>query len=87
MCCVHISWVGARARDIQEELVCIIYNKLNTVGYSNTSELGMEKAFERLAGSGGHASGSGNTPSKGFQVLIRGIAEAKTKHVSIVLSI
>ena len=44
----------------------------------------MEKAFERLAGGGGHGSGSGgNNPSKGFQNLIRGIAEAKTKHVSI----
>ena len=45
----------------------------------------MEKAFERLAGGGSsHGSGSGtNTPSKGFQNLIRGIAEAKTKHVSM----
>ena len=56
-----------------------------TVGYGNSSEIGMEKAFERLAGGGsGHGSGSGgNNPSKGFQNLIRGIAEAKTKHVSI----
>ena len=44
----------------------------------------MEKAFERLAGGGSHGSGSGaNAPSKGFQNLIRGIAEAKTKHVSV----
>ena len=43
----------------------------------------MEKALDRLAG-GGHGSGSGaNAPSKGFQNLVKGIAEAKTKHVSI----
>lgn len=44
----------------------------------------MEKAFERLAGGGGHGTGSGgNAPSRGFQNLIKGIAEAKTKHVSL----
>lgn len=61
-----------------------VYNHIH-VGYSSPGELGMEKAFERLAGgSGGHGLGSGgNAPSKGFQNLIRGIAEAKTKHVSI----
>ena len=48
----------------------------------------MEKAFERLAGGGGsHGSSSGtHAPSKGFQNLIRGIAEAKTKHVSMLLT-
>jgi len=56
---------------------------LHIIGYS-PGEVNMEKAFERLAGGGGgHGVGSGgHIPSKGFQNLIRGIAEAKTKHVS-----
>jgi len=40
----------------------------------------MDKALERLAGGGSHGAG-GTAPSKGFQMLIKGIAEAKTKHV------
>lgn len=51
------------------------------VGYNSPGEVGMEKAFERLAGAAS-AGSSGNPPSKGFQNLIRGIAESKTKHVS-----
>lgn len=49
-------------------------------GFSNFGDPAMEKALERLAGGGSHGSGT-NAPSKGFQMLIKGIAEAKTKHV------
>ena len=49
-------------------------------GFTNFGDPVMDKAIERLAGGGSHVSG-GNAPSKGFQMLIKGIAEAKTKHV------
>ena len=56
------------------------YIHLVVAGYTNFGDAAMDKALERLAGGGSHGAG-GTAPSKGFQMLIKGIAEAKTKHV------
>ncbi|XP_065884904.1 uncharacterized protein [Dysidea avara] len=65
---MHQSLTGSRK--------LIVYRK---PGFTNFGDPVMDKAIERLAGGGSHVSG-GNAPSKGFQMLIKGIAEAKTKH-------
>ena len=48
----------------------------------NKMELAIDKTARALASLGHAAGGKDHGPTKGFQLLIKNIGEAKTKHVS-----
>lgn len=48
----------------------------------NKMELAIDKTARALASLGHAAGGKDHGPTKGFQLLVKNIGEAKTKHVS-----